>query len=261
LISDIVRSIAVIPDEIIGAVYLQECSSILGIAEKVLYSEINKIRKKKHETDYKRKISPEDNFKSASPSFPSSVDGYYAKPQEKEIIRLLLHYADKVLYTYQEDKYDEPRDVTVAEYTIREILNDELEFKNLVYKQIFQEYLNVVNSGEKLDDKHFIYHQDPEISQLAADLLSTTYTLSKIFEKGGARVATEDMKLKQIVPETIITYKRKILEIAQSDIKEKIKDVDNKKLTIEEVNNLQKDFMKIASALNAISKDRWVVFK
>ncbi len=261
LISDIVRSIAVIPDEIIGAVYLQECSSILGIAEKVIYSEINKIRKKKHETDYKRKISPEDNFKSASPSFPSSVDGYYAKPQEKEIIRLLLHYADKVLYTYQEDKYDEPRDVTVAEYTIREILNDELEFKNLVYKQIFQEYLNVVNSGEKLDDKHFIYHQDPEISQLAADLLSTTYTLSKIFEKGGARVATEDMKLKQIVPETIITYKRKILEIAQSDIKEKIKDVDNKKLTIEEVNNLQKDFMKIASALNAISKDRWVVFK
>lgn len=261
LISDIVRSIAVIPDEIVGAVYLQECSSILGIAEKVLYSEINKIRKKKHETDNKRRISPEDNFKSASPSFPSSVDGYYAKPQEKEIIRLLLHYADKVLYTYQEDKYDEPRDVTVAEYTIREILNDELEFKNLVYKQIFQEYLNVVNSGVKLDDKHFIYHQDPEISQLAADLLSTTYTLSKIFEKGGARIATEDMKLKQLVPETIITYKRKILEIAQSDIREKIKDVDNKKLTIEEVNNLQREFMKIASALNAISKDRWVVFK
>ncbi|NOQ28288.1 MAG: DNA primase [Bacteroidales bacterium] len=261
LISDIVRSISVIPDEIMGAVYLQECSSILGIAEKVLYSEINKIRKKKHVTDYNRKISPEDNFKAASPSFPSSVDGYYAKPQEKEIIRLLLHYADKVLYTYQDDKYDEPRDVTVAEYTVREILNDELEFKNLVYKQIFQEYLNVVNSSEKLDDKHFIYHQDPEISQLAADLLSTTYTLSKIFEKGGARIATEDMKLKQIVPDTINAYKRKILEIAQSDVKEKLKEVGNQKMSTEEVNNLQKEFMQITTVINAISKDRWVVFK
>jgi len=182
--------------------------------------------------------------------------------QEKEIIRLLLHYSDQILYTYQEDKYDEPRHITVAEYIIGEILNDDLEFKNLIYKQIFQEYLDALNAGEKLDNKHFIYHSDPGISKLAADLLSTSYTLSKIFKKGGVHIETEDMKLKKIVPETIIAYKRKILEIAQSDSKARLKEAQEKKASGEEMDTLQKEFMQITTVINAISKDRgWVAFK
>ncbi|HRW63731.1 MAG TPA: hypothetical protein P5132_09595, partial [Bacteroidales bacterium] len=71
----------------------------------------------------------------------------------------------------------------------------------------------------------------------------------------------EDMKLKQIVPETIIAYKRKILEIAQQDASEKLKHI-HKETTAEEINQLQKEFMQITSVINAISKDRgWVVFK
>lgn len=262
LISDIVRSIAVIPEVIVRTVYIKECSDILEIDEKVLYGEINKIRRKNFDKEYKRNIAPDQTFKTASPAVPSFVDAVYSEAQEKEIIRLLLQYADNTLYTYQEDKYDEPRSVTVAEYTINEILNDDLEFKNLVYKQIFQEYLAAVNSGIKLDDKHFIYHTDPEISKLAADLLSSSYTLSKIFEKGGAHVETEEMKLKKMVPETIIAYKRKILEIAQSDAKEKLKEAQEKKITTEEMTSLQKEFMQITSVISAISKDRgWVAFK
>ena len=175
---------------------------------------------------------------------------------------MLLHYSDKTLYTYQEDKYDEPRKVSVAEYVISEILNDDLEFKNLIYKQIFLEYLDAVNKSESLESKHFIYHSEPQISKLAADLLSTSYTLSKIFKKGGANIETEEQKLKQMVPETIIAYKRKILEIAQSKAKEKLREVENKKLSLEETNKLQKEFMQISSVINSISKDRgWVVFK
>ena len=103
---------------------------------------------------------------------------------------------------------------------------------------------------------------DPEISKLAADLLSTSYTLSKIFKKGGANIETEEMKLKELVPDTIIAYKRKILEIAQKDAAEKLKDSQDKKLSAEEANSLQKEFMQITSVINTISKDRgWVVFK
>jgi len=263
LISDIVRSISVIPETIVRTVYIKECSSILGIDEKVLYGEINKIRRKNFEKEFKRNnISPDENFKSASPTVPSFVDDVYSEAQEKEIIRLLLHYAGKTLYSYQEDKYDEPRDVTVAEYIISEILNDDLEFKNLMYKQIFQEYLDALNAESKLESKHFIYHSDPQISQLAADLLSTSYTLSKIFKKGGAHIETEDMKLKQIVPETIIAYKRKILEIAQSQTKGKLKEAQEKNTSPEQLNDLQKEFMQITSVINTISKVRgWVAFK
>ncbi len=262
LITDIVRSISVIPETIIRTVYIKECSNILDIDEKILYGEINKIRRKNFDKEYKKTISPEDNFKSAIPSVPSFVDDVYSEAQEKELIRLLLHYSDKTLYTYQEDKYDEPRNVSVAEYVISEMLNDDLEFKNLIYKQIFLEYLEAVNKSDSLESKHFIYHSEPQISKLAADLLSTSYTLSKIFKKGGANIETEEMKLKQIVPETIIAYKRKILEIAQSKAKEKLREVENEKLSLEETNKLQKEFMQISTVINSISKDRgWVVFK
>jgi DNA primase len=97
---------------------------------------------------------------------------------------------------------------------------------------------------------------------LAADLLSPSYTLSKIFKKGGVLIETEDMKLKQIVPETVVAYKRKILEIAQQDVSEKLKEVQDKTLSSEEINTIQKEYMLITSAISAISKDRgWVVFR
>lgn len=262
LISDIVRSISVIPETITRTVYIKECSTILEINEKILYGEINKIRKKTFEKEYNKTFIPDESFKAASPSVPSFVSDVYSEAQEKEIIRLLLQYADKTLYTYKEDKYDEERIVSVAEYIISEILNDDLEFKNLVYKQIFQEYHEALNKGEFLESKHFIYHSDPEISKLSADLLSTSYTLSKIFAKGGAHIETEENKLKKMVPETIIAYKRKILEIAQKDASDRLREAQDKKMSVEEASKIQAEFMQITSVISAISKDRgWVVFK
>jgi DNA primase len=260
LISDIVRSIAFIPETITRTVYINECSKILSIEEKILTGEVGKLRKE----TYKKEVQKSE-FKSKegkySPPIPASVEGFYAKPQEKEIIRLLLHHAEKVLYVEEsEDKYTEPRDVLVAEVIISEILNDDLEFENLVYKKIFQIYLESLNKGKVLDSKVFTNHSDPEISSLAADLLSDPYVLSKIFEKGGAHIRTEEMVLKNLVPETIVTYKRKILEVAQKDAAEKLKDSQN--LSVEESNNLQRAFMVITEVISAISKDRgWVVFK
>ena len=101
-----------------------------------------------------------------------------------------------------------------------------------------------------------------DISELAADLLSSSYTLSKIFEKGGAHVETEEMKLKRIVPETIIAYKRKILEIARSKAESKLKEAQDNNISNEGINGLQKECMQITSVISAISKDRgWVAFK
>jgi DNA primase len=260
LISDIVRSIAFIPEIITRTVYINECSKILRIEERILTGEVGKLRKE----TYKKEVQKSE-FKSKegkySPPIPASVEGFYAKPQEKEIIRLLLHHAEKVLYVEEsEDKYIEPRDVLVAEVIISEILNDDLEFENLVYKKIFQIYLESLNKGKILDSKVFTNHSDPEISSLAADLLSDPYVLSKIFEKGGAHIRTEEMVLKDLVPETIVTYKRKILEVAQKDAAEKLK--DSQSLSVEESNNLQRAFMVITEVISTISKDRgWVVFK
>ncbi|MDT8402671.1 MAG: DNA primase, partial [Bacteroidales bacterium] len=43
LIKEVVRSIAVIPETITRTVYVQECSTLLKVAEQVLFSEVNKL--------------------------------------------------------------------------------------------------------------------------------------------------------------------------------------------------------------------------
>ena len=94
-------------------------------------------------------------------------------------------------------------------------------------------------------------------------MLSPTYEISDFFKKrSGVRVETEDMKLKLLVPEAIIAYKRKILEKAQSDKVTELKQAQEKGLSEEEMNNLLKEHQAITNAINSISKDRgWVVFR
>lgn len=92
LIRDIVRSIAVIPENITRTIYIKECSSSLQIPEGVLYNEVNKIRRQRSFQDRNRYPGPED-----LPVPPQAI----TKPlkqesttafSEREIIRLLLKF-------------------------------------------------------------------------------------------------------------------------------------------------------------------------
>ncbi|MFO7939830.1 MAG: DNA primase [Bacteroidales bacterium] len=263
MVTEIVRSISVIPENIQRTIYIKQCSDILQMDEQVLHNEVNKIKKRKAEQEFKReRYRVAEQSPQGLPSVPAFVQEIYSEPQEKEIIRLLLHYGEQKLYEYKEDKYDEPRVVSVAEYIITEILNDDLEFRNLIYKQIFEEYLEAIHKGEFPETKHFVNHPQQGISHLAADLLSPGYTLSKIFQKGGILIETEEMKLKRLVPETIIAYKRKILEMAMKEKTDSIKKMQNEAAQPEEVHQVQSEYMMLLQAINAISKDRgWVVFR
>ena len=49
LISDIIKTVAIVPDNIARSLYIKECSAMMEIDEKILLNEINKIRLKKEE--------------------------------------------------------------------------------------------------------------------------------------------------------------------------------------------------------------------
>jgi hypothetical protein len=106
-------------------------------------------------------------------------------------------------------------------------LNDDLEFKNLVYKQIFEDYINALRNGEHLDEKHFINHQDVNIQKIAASLLSQNYKTSAIWEKGGKKLKTTESKLKEVVQKAVSAYKLKIVQKAIKDNQEKTKEAGN----------------------------------
>ena len=260
LINDVIGSISVIPDTVTRSVYIKECARMLDTEERILYSQVYRLRKKKAEDRYNRETRQEEIRLQSTP-LPSFIMEVYSEAQEKILIRFLLQYGNEKLFEIQ-DEHSGMEYISVAEYIVNEILNDELEFKNLLYRKIFEEVNNLILKGEVIEIKHFVNHEDSAVSQLAVDLLSSPYTLSRVHKRKGAMVETEDMLLKKNVPKALTEYKRKILEIAQREKEEQIRVVQGKEDDMETVNPLMQQYITITSLINTISKERgWVVLK
>ncbi len=206
LVSDIVRSIAVIPESIPRSVYIRECSRMLDVDEKTLFSETSRIRR----TRYEQKIRQTGSYAEipafetrAIPQLPVVQEKYQA---EKEVIRLLLIHGDQTFSLKDAD--NNLHEVSVKEFLLHEIENDELEFHHPVYHQIFNEIMDYYYKNDPLPEKYFVYHMDNAVSSTVVDLLTSyNYNLSKIWRKFESYVASEDMKLGEIVPEALMAFK------------------------------------------------------
>jgi DNA primase len=126
------------------------------------------------------------------------------------------------LFELKNEEDDVIREITVEEYLVQEIERDELEFNHPVYQRIFQEFQHFVNNGQLIDNKFFINHPEADISRTTADLISQKYELSKRFKKREIFIETEDMKLKTIVPEIVLTYKSKRISLVVKQIQSQL---------------------------------------
>ena len=216
LVSNIVASIAIIPDAITRSMYIRDCSSLLHVKEDALYAETNKRIFKKREDNRKQEFTKarQEINQSQSTPLPGFIDDVFAEINEKELISLLLNFGELELYSETDEASFTANSTTVAEYITSEVLNDELEFKTLVYKQVFEDYIDSIKKEAILDSKHFINHPEDKIRKLAADIFSQNYKMSTIWEKDGKKIEATENRLKEIVPKTINTYKLKILNQA-----------------------------------------------
>lgn len=74
LITDIIRTVAIIPDNIARSIYIRECSSMMEIDEQVLLNEVNKIRLSKDERQSTQAPPPQANI-SPIPEY-TDIPGY-----------------------------------------------------------------------------------------------------------------------------------------------------------------------------------------
>ncbi len=253
LIREIVRSIAVIPETITRTVYIQECSNLLGVGEQVLYSEVNKLMRDRAFRDRNRYPGPADLPEASRKKAETAKPPEGMIFSEREIIRLLLKYGSeefgKILH--EEDGTEEV--ISVAQYIVSEIINDELEFTDTVLKKIFDDYAFHINEGIFPGDKFFVMHQDPDISRISADMLSESYILSKIWSVRKAWVETENMLLKELVPETVLKFKSDKIKVMITDINKQISDAQ-KSGDIEATKDLLKQYQVLSGMLKDISR-------
>lgn len=251
LISEIVRSIAVIPESIVRSLYIRECSKIFDIDERLLYSETAKHRKNKF--DQKRKQS---DFK-PSLNTASTVQYQNIKPAdekynaEKEIIRLILLYGNQFITLHDEHK--QKQEIKVGAFLINEIKQDELDFHHPVLNQIYAEILKIIQNDPDNLEHYFIAHPDEMIGKTVVDMITSAHDLSKIWKKFESYFETEEMRLAEIVPEALLSFKNekvmRLIKETQNELRhaqlqsdqERIQSLQTKFIVL---NNLKKNLSK-----------------
>ncbi|NLN31365.1 MAG: DNA primase [Bacteroidales bacterium] len=253
LIRDIVRSIAVIPESITRTIYIKECSTVMEVPEEVLYHEVNKIRQQRSFRDRNKYPGPEDL------PVPPPVITKKVKQEvttyisEKEIIRLLLkfgsHEFERIIR--KEDGREEV--TTVADYIVREIVSDELTFDEVIFGSIFEEFRFASEQGIFLEDRIFIKNEDPDISMLSADILAESHQLSRIWVSKHTYVETEDMKLRDIVPDAVLKFKGDKIKVRLQELMEELREAVSSD-DMERIPELLKRDQALKAALGIISK-------
>ena len=238
LITDIVRSVSVIPDGIMRSVFLKESSLLLGVEEQVLYTEVNKIRQLKQEQQWRREQSGRQTQRVPTtmprqPVVPGFVENVYSEVEEREIIYFLLKFGNLKLHISGEENAE----ISVAQYIIREIQNDELEFTNLVYNQIFENVKDIIERGDEVAERYFVYHDHAGVRELAVDIFTSRYELSKVWKRKEAYVEMPGENLGFEVPKSLLSYKMMVIEKALSLLRKELEESE-KKQDIEALNQI-----------------------
>ena len=205
LITDIVSSISVIPDEIVRSEYLKECSRLLDVRETVLYNEIRKLKVKSEDEMIKhqeRELLRDTNIKRESITGPIPEINP-CENEERELLKLLIKYGLHKIFEVANPESGVPEIVYVADYILSELEADQMESVNPVIKAVFDQYRLHVDDENFDAIKYFVNHRDNQISQLVSDIMSEKNKLSQYWRKKGSFIEEEYDILHQLVPKVL----------------------------------------------------------
>ena len=239
LIGDVVKSIAVVPNDILRSEYIKKCSDMLNVGEQLLVKETAKIRRVRAEEAQKRTESSNRNSgesTTAGTDGPAPVDefqqniinSYSNNPlyhKEKAIIQFMLKNGSKLLQV-PESKIDNTPSFTetVISHLYYSFEADGIEFSHPLYKKIFQEAAEHAADLEFNPENHFIAHPDPEISALTAELCGERYLLSKFFSEQKSDERNELAVLFEQTTRLAIAYKQSIVDEMLKNTMARLKD-------------------------------------
>ena len=200
VIRDIVMSISKIPDGIQREVYVQECARIMDISERVLFSELaqiiakgvqekNRVSRKQNNAQQDPNAPPPEYFLAQEQAQMGVVKGGIVSLEkideiskfEKEIIKILLLHGNKEAEFIEEiESEDEEGKILLtsrkynnnvsAEIYVH-LQDDEMEFTNTIFQEIYTEIIHQLNQSEKLEINALVNHQNKEIASTVTSIL------------------------------------------------------------------------------------------
>lgn len=272
MISNVVNSIALIPNAITRSVYIQECSQLLNMQERVLIAEINKIRRRNWEKNRQQKNRESakvgdiinDEIDEIDETNTRIVKKAFAKNPydrfEREILRYIVRYGNTPLYhKFEKRKRKEGKSVIeeevlmeegpgVTEFVQFDLERDNITFSNELYQLMLDEAVDHIGDENFNSGNFFLNYPDLKVSKLSSELLSDRYQLSKIHSKilgeevgdKNSRLLEQNM-LHNYVPRATTELKNAYVLNKIDELKEDIKksNPDNYSMYITRLKQLQ----------------------
>lgn len=210
LILDIVKSIAIIPNPVIRSEYVKECSTMLQVDEAMLYHEIGKLKKKgETEAQSPTAIATKTATQVDTTPLPTVEQSNLYANEERNILQMLIRYG-KLKLKDENFRNENGEQMTVAEFVFNELNNDNLSFYSEIHQILLKDYEAHYQTDDFDGERFFLYHSNPEIVRLTADLITEKYTLSKVHSKM-KKIETVIDRLDDFTARVVYEFKNKIL--------------------------------------------------
>ena len=259
LINDIADTIALIPDQIKRAVYVQNAADKFGIAEDMIYARIHSSRQKMIEEERKEAererireertdanaVVPEVSVNAdVAPSqvvpeqpvpvtsAPAGFESPVLQPSEKDLLGFILRNGMSPL-EFESDSpyYEEEGAVPVADF-IRDAL-DGHEFANTLYRRVYDEYFRLYDGDPALTQTDIVRKlmdsPDRAMADMVADFVEDRYQLTvKNFKDS---MTAESSHLVLNVPKAILVYNSLRVKAQEMEITERLKELKHEEQT------------------------------
>ena len=236
MITQIVQSIAVIPDIIKRQLYVKDCATTLGIHENILIRKVIELRKK-HLNDQRKKntivskqvvqskessaIESESTAEQISVEAPIESHLSPAKSTKEQnienLMQVIIRYGEQTLYQ------SETAVIRTGEYIINELRRDSITIEDPLYQLILDEYMAHYQEENWVAAKYFQHHPKAEISQFAVDMLADKYELSRMYAR---QMVSENVVKEMEVPSDLDILpelvQRMLLELKYTIVNERI---------------------------------------
>ena len=249
-ISNILKSVSVIPDKLKRDTYLSECAHRFNVNEQALVSTVNTyIQKEKEDRQKERERAQVAGEPAEShEQLVMPIGLHTAQEQASEVERLLvqniIRHGDEIIYEGVETEDGQQVNLNVAQYIEYDLGSDDLSFSNDLYNRILREAVDHSADPQFKADRFFMQHPDPEVSQLAATLGIDTHQLSRSFE-----MKTSESSLRQRIQHLILDFRMDIISQHLKDLQRQLKEVGSDMERIRELMAAYKQAQELRNAL------------
>lgn len=223
VISDMVQSIAQIPDSIQRAVYIKECARTTDTPEQVLIAEVARKRLStsgdREADEFLRRqtqqVMSEQRDEEQTPVINTKIEaGSSFETLERDLIRFLLLHGHQ---SFEVKEGQHMVDCNVAEFIFGELDCDQLKMENPHYQSLLDCYREAWKErgvGVAVPEDIFVKYDNPLVSQLAIELLMTdkNYVVSNLWRQKDVHIESDEELLSAGVPKTLTIYKSKVIE-------------------------------------------------